>query len=157
MDSTSLIAQSTAQARDAYASAMATRAQQAAATGGGGTKNMQQMKAAAQKFEAFFVGQMMEYMMAGLKTDETFGGGQAEDTWRSLLNQEYGKEIAKSGKLGIADSVMKSMIKVQEQRDEAQQRLKQMKADNAAGMTIAPMNAAVAPVAAKAAKLDITT
>jgi Rod binding domain-containing protein len=45
-----------------------------------------------------------------------FGGGYAEEMWRSMLTQEYGKEIAKRGGFGIADSVMAAMIKAQEAR-----------------------------------------
>lgn len=73
---------------------------------------------AAKDFEAFFIGQMMEHMMAGVETDPMFGGGPGEDMWRSMLNQEYGKELAKSGKLGIADHVMRGMLLAQEQRDQ---------------------------------------
>ena len=71
----------------------------------------------AKDFEAFFIGQMMEHMMAGVGTDPVFGGGPGEDMWRSMLNQEYGKELAKSNKLGIADHVMRGMLLAQEQRD----------------------------------------
>lgn len=71
----------------------------------------------AQDFEAFFIGQMMEHMMAGIESDPMFGGGHGEQMWRSMLNQEYGKELAKSNKLGIADHVMRGMLMAQEQRD----------------------------------------
>jgi flagellar protein FlgJ len=82
----------------------------------GGPQDLTKAKTAAQSFEAFFVGQMMEYMTEGLKSDGVFGGGYAEDTWRSVMNQEYGKEIAKSGRLGISDSVMRAMVQMQEKR-----------------------------------------
>ncbi len=71
----------------------------------------------AQDFEAFFIGQMMEHMMAGIEPDSMFGGGHGEQMWRSMLNQEYGKELAKSNKIGIADHVMRGMLMAQEQRD----------------------------------------
>ena len=48
---------------------------------------------------------MMESMTEGLETNEYFGGGHGEEIWRSMLNQEYGKEVAKGGKLGIAPKV----------------------------------------------------
>ncbi|HCX15232.1 MAG TPA: chemotactic signal-response protein chel, partial [Rhodospirillaceae bacterium] len=64
--------------------------------------NAEKTQEAAQEFVAFFVGQMMEQMMAGIESDPVFGGGQGEEVWRSMLNQEYGKAIAKSGRLGIA-------------------------------------------------------
>ena len=116
MDASSLIGQ------DSYVAGL--QKQAAAQTGalkslGAKAANMKQVHDAAQKFESFFVGQMMEYMSAGLKADKTFGGGQAEETWRSMLNQEYGKEISKSGKLGISDMISKEMIKMQEKRSTA--------------------------------------
>ena len=116
MDSGLITASTQFQApQDAVADAMATRA-------GNISSNLRtdKVKEAAQQFEAFFVGQMMEYMTAGLKADGVFGGGQAEETWRSMLNQEYGKQVAKTGRLGIADTVMKSMLEAQEKRSAAQ-------------------------------------
>ena len=83
--------------------------------------NMEKVRQAGQDFEAFFVGQMMEQMMAGIESDSMFGGGQGEEVWRSMLNQEYGKEVAKTGRLGIADHVMTAMLQAQEQRTVAQQ------------------------------------
>lgn len=68
----------------------------------------------AQDFEAFFVSMYLETMFSGIKTDGPFGGGHAEGVYRSMLNQEFGKAIAKSGGLGIADQVMNEIIKLQE-------------------------------------------
>jgi Rod binding domain-containing protein len=113
MDSSLLAMNATDRAQAAYADSL--QAHTAAALGARTDK----AHAAAQEFEAFFVGQMMEYMSAGIKSDGVFGGGQAEDTWRSMLNQEYGKQIAKSGRLGIADMVMKGMVQAQEKREAA--------------------------------------
>lgn len=68
----------------------------------------------AQDFEAFFIGMYIETMFSGIETDGAFGGGHGEDVFRSLLNQEVGKSIARTGGLGIADSVMREIIKMQE-------------------------------------------
>jgi len=86
---------------------------------GGRNADMKKVHDAAESFEAFFVSQMLEHMTAGIETDPMFGGGSGEDMWKSMLNQEYGKEIAKTGRLGITDQVMAGMIKMQEQRDTA--------------------------------------
>ena len=104
-------------AQDALSAGLQARA--SANLGAQNPNNLAKVKDAAQQFEAFFVGQMMEYMTAGIKADGNFGGGQAEETWRSMMNQEYGKQVAKSGRLGIADTVMTAMLKAQEQRTEA--------------------------------------
>jgi peptidoglycan hydrolase FlgJ len=82
--------------------------------------NMEGVREAAQDFEAFFIGQMMEQMMSGMESDPMFGGGQGEEVWRSMLTQEYGKEVAKSGRLGIADHVMSAMLRAQEERSTTQ-------------------------------------
>ncbi len=68
----------------------------------------------AEEFEAVFISQMLEHMFAGIETDETFGGGHAEDVYRSLLVDEYGKLIAKTGGIGVADHVKREMLTLQE-------------------------------------------
>jgi Rod binding domain-containing protein len=72
-------------------------------------------KAAAEEFEAFFIGQFLEHMFAGIRTDGMFGGGHSENVYRSMMMQEYGKTIAAAGGVGIADSVYRSIIQMQEQ------------------------------------------
>jgi flagellar protein FlgJ len=113
------------------------------------TPDMKKVHETAEKFEAFFVGQMMEHMMAGIESDPMFGGGHGEDMWKSMLNQEYGKEIAKSGKLGIADHVMRGMLQAQEQRTAAATALAAVPQAPAATDTTAvtAQDAAVATVA----------
>ncbi len=69
---------------------------------------------AAQDFEANFVSQMLEPMFDGLGTGGTFGGGHAEQMWRSFMLQEYGKVIAKHGGIGIADAVKQEILRAQE-------------------------------------------
>ena len=71
-------------------------------------------KAVAQDFEAFFVSRMLESMFAGLDTDGLFGGGHGEKVFRSVLTQDYGKEMARRGGFGIADSVQKHLLRLQE-------------------------------------------
>jgi len=118
MDATSLIGN----AQDAYVTGLTAQATKKAKAASPMASAMtpdqeKKLRETATDFEAFFIGQMMEHMMAGLETDPTFGGGPGEDMWRSMLNQEYGKELAKSGKLGVADHVMRGMLAAQEQRD----------------------------------------
>lgn len=75
---------------------------------------MAKAREAAQEFEAVFLAQMVSYMFAGIKTNEIFGGGAGEDVYRSMMAQEYGKTLAKSGGIGIADQVMNEIIRIQE-------------------------------------------
>jgi len=43
-----------------------------------------------------------------------FGGGHAEETFRELLVDEYGKKVAESGGFGIAAMVRREILKAQE-------------------------------------------
>lgn len=69
---------------------------------------------AAEDFEAFYLAQVTANMFAGIETDPLFGGGPGEGVFRSLLTQEYGKLIANAGGIGITDSVVREIIKLQE-------------------------------------------
>ncbi len=124
MDATSLIgnaqnAYALGLQKQAAAGAASLKAAGARAQKMNGQLDPQRAREAAKQFEGSFVGQMMEHMMAGVEVNPEFGGGTGEETWRSMLNQEYGKEIAKSGKLGVADNVMKAMLRAQEERTAA--------------------------------------
>ena len=68
----------------------------------------------AQEFEAFFLSQILNTMFKGIETDGMFGGGHGEEVFRELQFQEYGKVIAKSGGIGIADAIVRQMLSVQE-------------------------------------------
>jgi len=155
MDTSTITQGAMWQAQNAMTSGQSARALQQTATAGGNI-DMARTRKAAQEFEGFFVGQMMEYMMASMKPDENFGGGQAEQTWRSMLNAEYGKEVAKTGKLGIADKVMRSMLQMQEQRTKAQEILGAQASTTPSADQINVMQAAAAAGSmTPAAKLDV--
>jgi flagellar protein FlgJ len=73
-------------------------------------------KASSQDFEAVFLNSMFQQMFTGIKGDGPFGGNGATGVWRSFLTDEYAKSFAKSGGIGIADQVYKSLIAHQEAR-----------------------------------------
>ena len=77
-------------------------------------KDAAKAKAAAQDFEAFFVTHAFEDMFADVSTDPMFGGGEGETIFRSFLLQEYGKQVAKAGGIGISDMVQKQLLELQE-------------------------------------------
>ena len=77
-------------------------------------KDMAKIEKTAEDFEAFFITKMMESMFEGISTDGMFGGGNGEKVFRSLLINEYGKAMAKTGTVGVADYVMKSILEMQE-------------------------------------------
>lgn len=78
--------------------------------------NIEQLRKTAQDFEASFLSQMLKPMFANLGAEKPFGGGTGEDMWRSLQVNEYGKAIAQKGGIGLADSVFREMLKLQEEK-----------------------------------------
>lgn len=74
---------------------------------------MKKINETAQEFEAVFISEMIKPMFEGLETDTMFGGGQAEEMFRSIMIQEYGKAIAQTGSIGIADNVKAHLIQMQ--------------------------------------------
>jgi Rod binding domain-containing protein len=74
----------------------------------------QAVRAAAQEFEALFLAQMMSHMFAGIDPNGPFGGGKGEEAFRDMLTQEYAKVMSKAGGIGVADSVMREMLRQQE-------------------------------------------
>lgn len=69
---------------------------------------------AARDFEGMFLSEMLKPMFEGIKTDGFFGGGKAEETYRGMLIQEYGKALAQAGGVGLSDQIAKEMLKLQE-------------------------------------------
>lgn len=80
----------------------------------GAAQNAAQIRTAALEFEAVFLSQMLGHMFAGIETDGLFGGGQSEGMFRSLMINEYGRQLSEAGGIGIADAVMAEMLRIQE-------------------------------------------
>lgn len=78
-------------------------------------EKMKEIDVAAQDFEAMFASEMMRPMFETVQTDDMFGGGDAEETWKGLMIDEYGKQIARSGGLGLSNDIKAKMIEMQEQ------------------------------------------
>ena len=80
----------------------------------GKVDNAAQVAKTAQDFEAFFLGQMLQPMFEGLQAEAPFGGGHAEKLWRTMMVDEMGKAMAEAGGIGIADSVQREILRLQE-------------------------------------------
>ena len=74
----------------------------------------QKARDVAEKFEAFFLGQMLQPMFASIEPAEPFGGGHAEKIWKSLMVDEVGKSMAKNGGIGLADIIQRELLRQQE-------------------------------------------
>ena len=71
------------------------------------------MRRVAQDFEAQALGALLQPIFATLPTDGAFGGGAAEAQWRPMLVDAFGKSMARSGGVGIAEAVLRDMLRVQ--------------------------------------------
>ena len=68
------------------------------------TRKSDPLRHAAEAFEAIFVSEMLRHSGVG-KMPEAFNGGAGEAQFADLLIHEYGRSIAKTGRLGIADQI----------------------------------------------------
>jgi peptidoglycan hydrolase FlgJ len=68
-----------------------------------------QAKKVAQEFEAMFVGMMLKSMRETVGKDKLTGGGHGEETFRSLLDQEYAASAARNGGIGLAKMIEKEL------------------------------------------------
>jgi hypothetical protein len=57
----------------------------------GAAKNDAEIDAASKDFAAVMVTQLLNIMFESIEVDPNFGGGHGEETWRSVLLDEYGK------------------------------------------------------------------
>lgn len=79
-----------------------------------GGQSVDQLRKVAEDFEAVFIGQMLKPLFENLGAEEPFSGGESEKMWRGLQVDEYGKAITKAGGIGLSDTILKEMIKLQE-------------------------------------------
>jgi peptidoglycan hydrolase FlgJ len=71
-----------------------------------------QLKKISQDFEALFTGMMLKSMRATVPQDKLTGGGNAEETYRSMLDQEYAAAASKRGGNGsIASMIENELLK----------------------------------------------
>ena len=66
----------------------------------------------AREFEAVFLAQAVEEMLGSVESG-SFGGGHAEEMWRSFLARAFADEMAAQGGIGIADSVDRAIAAYQ--------------------------------------------
>ncbi len=79
------------------------------------THDIERAHQVAEDFEAFFLGQVLQPLFSDSGAEKPFGGGMAEDMWRTLQVDEYGKAMARAGGVGIADAVLQEILRLQEE------------------------------------------
>ena len=78
-----------------------------------GVKTRQQAELVAKQFERMFISEMLQPMFAGIQTDGPFGGGTGEEVFRPMLLDQYADAVAKGHGVGIADAVLKEILRLQ--------------------------------------------
>lgn len=76
------------------------------------------VRKAAEGFEAVFLNQFVASMFEGTKTDGLFGGGQGEKMWQGFLVQHIADAFAARGGIGIADMVIREITQSSEGMDQ---------------------------------------
>lgn len=78
--------------------------------------DMAQITKVSKQFESVFVSQFLGSMFEGVSTDGPFGGGQGESMFRSLMLDEYGKQISSRGGFGLSDAIQRTLLRAQEKQ-----------------------------------------
>ena len=81
--------------------------------GGGQAEPPDRLRQTAQEFEAVFIAQMLAGMTSGLAGEGPLGAGEG-DPFRGMLGDEIAKVISRAGGVGVADAVLREMLKLQE-------------------------------------------
>ena len=71
---------------------------------------------AAKEYESVFISEFMGSMFSGISTDGPFGGGQGEAMFRSMMLDQYSKQIEARGGFGLAATMTKQLLAHQEMR-----------------------------------------
>ena len=80
----------------------------------GKSMSMDQIDKTSQDFESMFVGQMLDQMFGETEGDDMFGDSDTSDVYRGMMVDQFGKEIAQAGGIGIAAYVKQELLKLQE-------------------------------------------
>lgn len=67
--------------------------------------DLDDLRQAADAFEAIFVAQFIKTARAAKLADDVFGN-QASDTYQSMLDDQYARKLASSANLGIAEALV---------------------------------------------------
>lgn len=78
------------------------------------TQEADAMRRAAEEFESVFLSEMLGPMFEGLDTEGLGGGGMGEQIFRPMLIERYAEAIGRAGGVGIADSVVREFMRMQE-------------------------------------------
>lgn len=73
------------------------------------TGDREKLKATCQELEAVFIGKIMEGMRATIQRSDFIERGFAEETFESMLYDEYATKMSQTGQVGLADILYKQL------------------------------------------------
>jgi peptidoglycan hydrolase FlgJ len=82
--------------------------------GPGKPASIETLRGAAQEFQAVFLAQVLARINQGLGSGEDNGETVDQGIFHDMFNDEIAKLISRSGGVGVADAVLKEMLKAQE-------------------------------------------
>lgn len=68
----------------------------------------------ALELEGVFLNTLTKEMFKGIDARGAFGGGFAEETWRSMQSEQFAASIAAAGGIGLADQLVEGLLAVQQ-------------------------------------------
>jgi flagellar protein FlgJ len=79
------------------------------------TPGYEKLHKQAVELEGVFLNTLMKEMFSSIDTsEETFGGGFAEETWRGMQAEQFANTLAEKGGIGLADNLMSDLLRMQE-------------------------------------------
>jgi flagellar protein FlgJ len=73
----------------------------------------EEFKKIAKEYESIMISKSLKQMHENIKPDPLLGGGNAEQIYRDMLLDEYGKVIAEKGGIGLQESIVRDMYKIE--------------------------------------------
>lgn len=71
-------------------------------------------KKTADEFETVFLENFTQSIMGSNGTEGPLGeNGTGGEIWRSMLTQEYARQLQKAGGIGLSDQILRDLIQVQ--------------------------------------------
>ena len=75
----------------------------------------EKLRKQAVELEGVFLNTLMKEMFSSIDTsEESFGGGFAEETWRGMQAEQFATALADKGGIGLADNLMSDLLRLQE-------------------------------------------
>jgi peptidoglycan hydrolase FlgJ len=79
------------------------------------TPGYEKLHKQAVELEGVFLNTLMKEMFSSIDTsEESFGGGFAEETWRGMQAEQFAAALAEKGGIGLADNLMSDLLRMQE-------------------------------------------